>query len=91
MESLKSPLSTHRIYHNHRTQDSRSKRTFGGISLLFNKSISKGIVILPFQNASFMWFKLNKDFLSLQNDMYICMLHIPPKNSIFTLKNGNDF
>ena len=60
IESLKSPLSTHRINHNHRTQDPRSKRTFGGISLLVNKSISKGIVILPFENSSFMWFKLNK-------------------------------
>ena len=33
----------------------------------------------------------NKSFLNLQNDMYICFLHIPPKNSTFTQKNGDGF
>ena len=58
---------------------------------MVNKAISKGIVILPFENSSFMWVKLNKEYFSLQNDMHICMLHIPPKNSTFTLKNGDGF
>ena len=59
--------------------------------MLVNKSISNGKTTLPYENSSFIWLKLNKSFFKLQNDVYICFLHIPPKNSSFTQKNWDGF
>lgn len=80
LKPLKFSLASHKIYHSHRIQDPRSKRTFGGISILIRKSLVNGINVLPGENSSFMWIKLSKTYFNLQKDLYISFLHIPPVN-----------
>ena len=38
-----------------------------------------------------MWFKLNKTFFNLRKDLLICFLHIPPENSSYSIKEGDQF
>jgi len=89
--SLSSPLPNYKIYHTYRTQNTRAKRLFGGISVLVRKSISAGVTPLPVTNSNFMWFKLCKSFFTLYKDLYICFLHIPPENSTYSIKEGDQF
>lgn len=89
--SFKSPLPKYKIYHNFRTQNEKSKRIFGGISVMVRRSISTGIKQLPLTNSNYMWFKLMKDYFSLNRDLYICFLHIPPENSTYSINEGDQF
>jgi hypothetical protein len=40
---------------------------------------------------SIVWFKLKSTFFNTAKDIFMCFLHIPPENSSYTVKNGDDF
>lgn len=90
-KSFSSPLCNYKIYHNFRNQNEKSRRLFGGISVMVRRSISAGVAPLPITNSNFMWFRLDKNYFSLNRDLYICFLHIPPENSTYSIKEGDQF
>ena len=89
--SLPSPLPNYKIHHFFRVQDKKAKRVFGGISILVKKSISNGVTITDSSNSNFIWLKLDKHYFNMFEDLYICFLHIPPENSTYSEKQGDQF
>jgi exonuclease III len=57
-------------------------RFAGGISIICNEQWKKkkGITIVD-STEMFVWVKLSKTFFSLQNDLYLCAVYIPPSDS----------
>ena len=56
-------------------------RPSGGITLVMRPDIRKGMTIVDDSSDMFLWFKLNKSYFSLSNDIYVCAMYIPPESS----------
>ena len=57
-----------------------NKRFSGGISLLF-KECYKNMVEFVKSSNNFLWCKISKRLLHLQNDLFVCGVYIPPEGS----------
>ena len=56
---------------------------------MVKKCISNGITMLPTTNSNFSWLKLHSHYFNLAKDL--CFLHIPPENSTYSMKHGDQF
>lgn len=77
-------ISGYKNYHICRTKKNKAKRNSGGIIVYIKKYIEKGIVFLEkfSKSQNRLWLKLDKSFFFLlKDDLYICGVYIPPKNS----------
>ena len=83
VESLPAPLKNYNIHHTYRKQNVKTKRNFGGISVLIKKNNS-GVKVYENTNSNFVWLKLNSSFFNLEKDLFACFLHIPPENSTYS-------
>jgi hypothetical protein len=77
------------IFQKSRVKMPKAKRCFGGIAVLIKNSIKHGVIHLPSKNENYHWIKLKKSFFSLQNDTFVCIAHIPPHNSTYTIRTGD--
>ena len=41
----------------------------------------KGVSILQCSTDEFLWWKLDKSFFHLENNIFICSVYVPPNNS----------
>ena len=74
-------------YHNLRPMHARARRASGGISVMIRhrlrrKGANKGISIIKETDCT-VWLKLDKHFLHLCQDIFICAIYIPPENSSY--------
>lgn len=70
---------------------SNNRRYFGGLAILYKKSLKQGIKILPIKDTNFHWFVLKRDFFKLPKDIYCCVIYDPPTQSPISImieKNG---
>ena len=58
---------------------------------MVKKCISNGITVLPFTNPNFTWIKRYSQYFNMTKDLHICFLHIPPENSTYSKKHGDQF
>jgi hypothetical protein len=77
------------VYRKDRPKIKKATRSLGGIIVMIRNDIQKGITHLPCNNENFHWLKLKKNFFSLENDIYMCIAHIPPQNSSYTVRTGD--
>jgi hypothetical protein len=77
------------IYRKSRVKLPKAKRCHGGIIVLVNNSIRQGIKHLDTRNENYHWIKLSKSFFSLEKDVYICIAHVPPQHSTYTIRTGD--
>ena len=66
-----------------RTRKKKARRNSGGIIVYFKNHLKKGIEYLvnSTESKNRMWIKLDKTFFSIDKDLYICGIYIPPLNS----------
>lgn len=57
---------------------------FGGLAVIYKAELKPGIKILPITNTNFHWFKLDKDFINFERDIYTCLMYNPPVQSLVT-------
>ena len=70
-----------------RRKHKNAKRHSGGITILVRKGIRKGVKFLSSSSTRFVWCKLDKQFFSLDHDIYVCSTYIPPANSLYIKNN----
>ena len=63
-------------------------RNSGGISIITKQNIRKGIQIVDTSTDLFIWFKLDKLFFELNEDIYVCATYFSPDGSAIYSKNG---
>ena len=71
--------------------ESKIIEPIASLVVLVSLSLSDGVEPLPVTNSSIVWFKLKSTFFNTSKDIFMCFLHIPPENSSYTVKNGDDF
>ena len=62
----------------------------GGIAILVNPLIKKGVSILERKCSEIQWLKLSKEFFGFENDIFLCYIYIAPFNSTYVLRNNLD-
>ena len=64
-----------------------SKRAAGGVVTFFKSKFKNGISKCTSKISDFMWIKLDKNVFSLNNDIYVCNIYLPPNGSVVHMKN----
>lgn len=64
-----------------RKKHRKAKRNSGGIAFLVRNEFKKGVSVLPCTEEELLWWKLDKSFFNLEEDIYVCSVYIPPSNS----------
>jgi len=68
-----------------------SKRGHGGVCLFWKNSITNGISIQQTDSNGIIWIKCCKNYFSLEHDIYVCFLYIPPANSNYYIMHDIGF
>ena len=72
---------------NIRPKSLNASKHFGGLAVFVKENIRRGVKFLPITNSEYMWFKLEKDFFNLDNDLYVVVVYI--SNTTFAETNIN--
>lgn len=67
-----------------------AKKYSGGIALLIKLQIKSGIKILEHRNSDYIWIKMSKIFFGLEQDLYMCLTYIPPPESNYLKRMGEE-
>ena len=74
--------------HQHiRPKSKNAKKHYGGIAVFVKESIRRGVKFEPQTNSEYMWFKLDKTFFNMLNDLYVVVVY--NSNSSFAETNIN--
>ena len=65
----------------YRKMNPRAKRASGGITLLIKEHLSKGVKIVKCEDDKFLWWKLDRSFFWLCDDIFVCSVYLPPYTS----------
>lgn len=66
-----------------RKETKKLNRFFGGITIYCKREIKNGIKFLKHQNDDYVWLNLDKDYLNLSENIFLCYAYIPPENSSY--------
>ena len=61
-------------------------RSSGGLAILVNKSIHKGVKFYHSSSSELAWMKLSKTHFKLQEDIFVGCVYLPPRNSTYFQK-----
>ena len=64
-----------------REKAKKARHHSGGITVLVKSSLRKGVKFFSSKSDRFLWWKPDKTFFNLCNDIYFCTVYIPPSNS----------
>ena len=70
-----------------RSESLHSRRGHGGVCLMYKHALKHGITISEICDSGSIWVKLDHSFFGFENDLYICLLYIPPSNSLYYYYN----
>ena len=62
-------------------QNEHRTRSSGGIVVHIKSDISQGIDYIKSEHSDIMWLKVKKQFFKIENDLFIGVIYISPKNS----------
>ena len=58
-------------------------RFFGGIVIYYKNDLRPGIQFLMNTSIDYVWLKFNKSFFNMAEDVFMCVMYIPPENSSY--------
>ena len=61
----------------HRKKNGRSS---GGIALGFRTTFKKGIQLISY-HTNFLWCKIDKNYFAIDQDIFLCAIYVPPRDS----------
>ena len=62
----------------------------GGMVILVKPQVIKGITMLENSSSEVQWLKLDKNYFSLEKDIFLCFAYIAPSNSSYCLRHNLD-
>ena len=63
----------------------------GGVGIFIKKELKKYVKIrLDLSNENFLWCKIKKEYIGYREDLYICMVYIPPECSTREIREKMD-
>ena len=80
-ESSKINIEGYYCFNKCRRKAKKARRYSGGICILVKKTLRKGVQFFSSNSDRFVWWKLDKQFFNIEEDIYVCSVYIPPSNS----------
>ena len=77
------------LHRNHHQIKSNGKID-GGIAMLCKDNLQKGITIVNDQNPDYIWFKLDRQFFTLDKHLYVCAAYLPHEQSHYLAQRDQD-
>ncbi|KAL9982422.1 hypothetical protein ACROYT_G004461 [Oculina patagonica] len=74
----------------YRKKNPRAKRASGGITLLIKEHLYQGVKIYKCEDDKFLWWKLDRSFFGLSDDIFVCSVYLPPYTSSTQLLGKNN-
>ena len=74
---------------NIRPKSPRATKHSGGIAICIKNTIRSGVTFLPLTNTEFMWFKLDKNFFNVKDDIFVACGYICPVGSSYSNKTDD--
>ena len=71
------------VSHFSRKKSKNHKQEYGGLAILVNKKVRKGVKFLNNTCSEYQWLKLDQTFFGLRDNLFVCFVYIPPSNSTF--------
>ena len=71
-----------------RVKTSKQNQEYGGLAILIDKSVRKGVKYLKNTCSEYQWIVLDKDYFGFNNQVYVCFAYIPPVGSSY-FKNSD--
>ena len=63
----------------------------GGVGIFVKKELKKHVKLRPdLSNENFLWCRIAKEYLGYQDDLYICIVYIPPECSTREIRGKYD-
>ena len=84
------PIENYNNFRSERKKKSKAKRNSEGMIIYCRKTLSKGIRKRKSSLQDILWLQLDRSFLGLPNDLYICVAYLPPESSVYA-KNTDLF
>ena len=73
----------------YRRKNPRAKRAPGGITLLVKEQLFQGVTICKCDDDRFLWWKLDRNFFGLTDDIFVCSVYLPPYTSKTYVSESN--
>ena len=73
----------------YRRKNPRAKRASGGITLLVKEQLFQGVTICKCDDDRFLWWKLDRNFFGLTDDIFVCSVYLPPYTSKTYVSESN--
>ena len=81
-ESTNMSVEGYNLFSLHRTDKKiNSKRDSGGIACYVKNYLLKYIDLYASDSDDIIWLKCNSDLFNIENDVYLCLCYVVPKNS----------
>ena len=61
----------------------KANRNSGGVLVPYRSKFLNDITRIPSSDKHFVWFKLDSNFLDLQEEIFVCDTYISPSNSVY--------
>ena len=58
----------------------KNGRSSGGIALGFRTALKPGIQLIS-SHDNFLWSKLDKNYFNIDQDIFLCAIYVPPRDS----------
>jgi exonuclease III len=65
-------------------------RNFGGLAIFIRQNIKDGIRYLENTRSDYQWIMLKKEFFNINRNLFMCIMHVPPQNSTYTLRTDDN-
>ena len=73
----------------YRRKHPRAKPASGGITLLVKEQMFQGVTICKCDDDRFLWWKLDRNFFGLTDDIFVCSVYLPPYTSKTYVSESN--
>ena len=83
-------IEVYYCYNRSRTKSKQARRYSGGIRVWVKKTLRKGVSFFSSKSNELVWWKLDKMFFNMEEDIYVCSVYIPSSNSKYFGKIEKD-
>ncbi|MEW8543579.1 MAG: endonuclease/exonuclease/phosphatase family protein, partial [Candidatus Thiodiazotropha sp.] len=83
-------LNGYHVFRKDRVKHKNASRPSGGIAVLVKNSMRHLYKFDPVSDSDVIWVRIQKDYTSLLNDIYVAFVYIPPLNSTYGRIHSKD-
>ena len=89
-KSVDISLPGYYVFRKDRVKHKKARKPSGGIAVLVKESMRHLYKFEPISDSDVIWVRIQKEFTSMLNDLYLAFVYLPPLNSTYGKVNSKD-